>query len=85
MKVGFGDYYPPGPGGAEDYLRMAFLECVRVNCPAVLRELRENFLPTYEMMADDESTTAGEDARENGRRRYRFSRIYRESALSPDD
>lgn len=64
MKVGFGDYYPPGPGGAQDYLRMAFLECVRVNCPAVLRELRENFLPTYETIADDEGITAGEHARE---------------------
>ena len=60
MKVGFGDYYPPGPGGAEDYLRMAFLERVRVNCPAVLRELRENFLPRYALVAD---ATAGEQVR----------------------
>ena len=41
MKVGFGDFYPPGPGGARDNLRFLFLERVRVNCPAVLRELRE--------------------------------------------
>ena len=42
MKVGFGDCYAPGPGGAQDHLRFLFLERVRVQCPAMLRELQEN-------------------------------------------
>ena len=52
MKVGFGDCYAPGPGGAQDHLRFLFLERVRVNCPAVLRELRQR---AAEVPADDET------------------------------
>ena len=50
MKVGFGAY--DAPGGAQDHLRFLFLERVRVNCPAVLRELRQR---AAEVPADDET------------------------------